>query len=215
MLSPDALGREQAHLREAAANAPILAVGLYILAYVILTGACLPVAMMLSLLGGAIFGVWVAAGAVLIGATGGAVLTYAAARTAFAPVLLGYARSDPRLQLIIDGFGRSAFSYILTLRLIPLMPFALVNVACGLAAIPLRAYTLGTLAGGIPSAFIYTSLGAGLGSALGSERTLEATLTSPQVLAPLVVLALLSLTPTVVKRLRRRGEAGVKPPTDP
>lgn len=213
MLSPGALGRGQVELRAAAAASPVLALTLYVLAYAVLTGACLPVALMLSLLGGAIFGVWTASVAVLLGATGGAVLTYAAARSAFAPFLLGRAERDPRLQKLIDGFGRGAFSYILTLRLIPLMPFALVNAAAGLAAVPLRAFTLATLAGGVPTALIYAGLGAGLGSSLGSKHSLEAALHSPRLLLPLAGLALLSLVPTLVKRLRRLPV--VTPPAGP
>ena len=203
-LSPAMLEREQAQLQSAAEASPILALGLFVLAYAVLTGACLPVALALSLLGGAVFGVWRAAPAVLLGATGGALLTYAAARSAFAPVLLRLAARDARLQLVIAGFGRSAFRYVLTLRLFPMAPFALINVASGLAAVPLRPYALATLTGGIPTAVIYTGLGEGLGSSLGSEQSLEAALRSPHIVLPLVGLAVLSLTPTLLKRVRRR-----------
>src|SRR6202008_4696160 len=129
---------------------------------------------------------------------------YAAARSAFAPLLLGRARHDPRLQSVIQGFGRSAFTYILTLRLIPVVPFALVNIASGLAAVPVRSYALATLAGGVPTALIYAGLGAGLGDAIGSEAALHAALHSPRLLGPVAALALLSLAPMLVKRLRRR-----------
>lgn len=203
-LSLDVLEREQAQLRATAAASPLLALSAYVVAYAVLTGACLPVALALSLLGGAVFGVWQAAPAVLLGATGGAILTYAATRSAFAPLLLRFAERDVRLQLIIAGFGRSAFRYILTLRLFPMAPFALINVASGLAAVPLRPYALATLTGGVPTALIYTGLGAGLGSSLGSEQSLETALRSPQIVLPLVGLALLSLTPALIKRLRRR-----------
>jgi uncharacterized membrane protein YdjX (TVP38/TMEM64 family) len=208
MLSPSALGREQAQLHILVAAHPVLSVGGFVLGYAVLTGACLPIALMLSLVGGLIFGTWLGGAAVLFGATGGAIVTYAAARSAFAPLLLGRARHDPRLQSVIEGFGRSAFTYILTLRLIPVVPFALVNVAAGLAAVPLRAYALATLAGGVPTALIYAGVGAGLGDAIGSQARLQAALHSPRLLAPLAGLALLALAPTVVKRLRRRAPAG-------
>jgi len=204
-LTPAVLEREQAELRAAAAASPILALGLFMLAYAVLTGACLPVALALSLLGGAVFGVWQAAPAVLLGATGGAMLTYAAARSAFAPLLLRLAERDARLQLVIAGFGRSAFRYILTLRLFPMAPFALINVASGLAAVPLRSYALATLTGGIPTAVIYTGLGEGLGASLGSEQSLEAALRSPHIILPLLGLTVLSLIPTLLKRRRRRS----------
>ena len=207
MLSPSALGREQAQLHSLVGAHPVLSVGGFVLGYAVLTGACLPIALMLSLVGGLVFGTWLGAAAVLVGATGGAIVTYAAARSAFAPLLLGRARHDPRLQGVIQGFGRSAFTYILTLRLIPVVPFALVNIASGLAAVPLRAYALATLAGGAPAALIYASLGAGLGDAIGSDAALKAALHSPRLLGPVAALALLALAPLIVKRLRRPAEA--------
>jgi uncharacterized membrane protein YdjX (TVP38/TMEM64 family) len=205
MLTPQALGREQAELHAWAAAAPIAAFGLYVLGYAVITGACLPLALMLSLIGGLIFGPWLGGAAVLLGATGGAVLTYAAARSAFAPALIARAERDPRLSRVMQGFGRNAFSYILTLRLVPFVPFALVNVAAGLAAVPVRAFAAATLAGGAPAAVIYSNLGAGLGGALGSDQALKAALHSPRLLVPLAALAVLSLTPTVFTRLRRKA----------
>jgi uncharacterized membrane protein YdjX (TVP38/TMEM64 family) len=205
MLTPAALGREQAKLHALVAAAPLAALGVYVAGYAVITGACLPFALMLSLVGGLVFGPWVGAGAVLAGATGGAVLTYAAARSAFAPALVARARRDPRLERVMDGFGRNAFSYILSLRLVPFVPFALVNVAAGLASVPVRAFAAATLAGGAPAAVIYSSLGAGLGGSLGSEHALKAALHSPRLLAPLAAMAALSLAPLVVQRLRRRS----------
>jgi uncharacterized membrane protein YdjX (TVP38/TMEM64 family) len=204
MLSPEAIGRQQAALHAAVAARPALSLAGFILGYAVLIGACLPVALMLSLVGGVIFGPWLGAAAVLVGATSGAVITYGATRSAFAPLLLSRAERDPRLQRVIHGFGRSAFSYILTLRFIPVVPFALVNVAAGLAAAPLRAFVLATLAGGAPTALIYAGLGAGLGASLGSQQSLHAALQSPRLLLPLAGLFVLACAPTLVKRLRRR-----------
>src|SRR5438105_1563493 len=55
MLSPEAIGRQQAALRAAVADHPALSLAAYVVAYAILVGACLPVALMLSLVGGVIF----------------------------------------------------------------------------------------------------------------------------------------------------------------
>lgn len=204
MLSPEALGREQAVLQAAVAGHPVLSLAAFVLGYAVLIGACLPVALMLSLVGGVIFGPWLGAAAVLVGATSGAVITYVATRSAFAPLLLARAERDPRLQRVIHGFGRSAFSYVLTLRFIPVVPFALVNVAAGLAAAPLRAFVLATLAGGAPTALIYAGLGSGLGASLGSAQSLHQAMQSPRLLLPLAGLCVLACAPTLVKRLRRR-----------
>lgn len=203
MLTPGALAREQAQLHAAVAAAPALAVGVFVLGYAILVATCIPVALMLSLLGGLVFGPWLGSAAVLLGATGAALLTYAAVRSAFAPALVARAERDPRVGRVLEGFGRNAFSYILTTRLLPFVPFGLVNVAAGIAAAPLRAYAGATLVGGIPSAVIYANLGAGLAGSLGAKGSLLTALHSPQLLLPLLGMALLSLAPMLVRRLRR------------
>jgi uncharacterized membrane protein YdjX (TVP38/TMEM64 family) len=204
MLTPEALAQEQGRLHAAVAAAPALALGGFVLAYAVIVATCIPVALMLSLVGGLIFGPWLGSAAVLFGATGAALLTYAAARSAFAPALIARAKRDPRMGRVIDSFGRNAFSYVLTSRLLPFVPFGLVNIAAGLAAAPVRAFAAATLIGGAPAAAIYANLGAGLGSSLGSEHALKTALHSPQLLVPLAAMAVLSIAPLAAKRLARR-----------
>lgn len=204
-LTPAALGRQQAAIREAVAAAPVMALTLYVLTYAVLTGACLPVAMVLSLTGGAVFGVWIASPAVILGATGGALLTYAAARSAFAPLLRVRAERDPRLQGMLRGFERHAFSYILMLRFLPMAPFALVNVASGLAAVPTRVYALATIVAAVPTSIIYTSVGAGLGASLSSRESLQQALHSPRLLLAFGALGVMTLIPLIARRLRGRS----------
>jgi len=91
---------------------------------------------------------------------------------------------------------------MLSARLMPLFPFAPVNVAAGLARIPLRPYTAATLIGAVPSSFIYSSLGAGLDRTLAAPSA--AALSSPAVLWPLAGLAILALAPLALRGLRRR-----------
>jgi uncharacterized membrane protein YdjX (TVP38/TMEM64 family) len=203
LLSPAHLGDEADRLRAVARAQPVLTLAVFIAAYAVLTGACLPVALALSLTGGLVFGRVFGAAGVLLGATGGAILTYVAARSAFAAVLVARARRDPRLHRIMDGFGRNAFGYILTLRLLPFFPFALVNVASGLAAVPARTYAAATLVGGAPTAIIYSSLGASLGETIRSQAGLARALHDPKVLAPLAILAALSIGPLLYRRFRR------------
>lgn len=203
--SPHALSRHEAELQVLARSTPILALGLYVLTYGFATGACLPVAMVLTMSSGVVFGAWLGGAATVVGACIGAILTYGAARAAFAPSLISRARRDQRLQRIVEGFGRNAFSYVLTLRLIPFFPFPLVNVGAGLAATPLRAYALATVIGVWPSSLIYASLGAGLGSSMQSPHVLRAALHAPGVIVPLAMLTLLSVVPVGVQTIRARA----------
>lgn len=203
LLTPEALGREQGQLHALVAAAPVVSLIAFVAGYAVIVGACLPVALMLSLIGGLVFGPWIGSAAVLFGATGAALITYAAARSAFAPALIARAQQDPRMSKVVESFGENAFSYILTTRLLPFIPFGVVNIAAGLAAVPVRAYAAATLIGGLPAAVIYATLGSGLGASLGSPHALHAALHSPRLLLPLAGLTVLSVGPLLVKRLRR------------
>ena len=108
---------------------------------------------------------------------------------------------------MIDGVEAGAFGYILTLRLIPLAPFWLVNVAAALAGAPLRAYAVATLLGIMPATFIYSGIGAGIGSVVARGRTPNlGVIFEPRILLPLVALGLLSLATTLFQRFRARSD---------
>jgi uncharacterized membrane protein YdjX (TVP38/TMEM64 family) len=110
------------------------------------------------------------------------------------------------LKKVIDGVGQGAFGYILTLRLIPLAPFWLVNVAAALAHVPLRAYALATFIGIMPATFIYSGIGSGIGALVARGETPDlGVIFEPRVLLPLVALGLLSLGTTLYQRRRRQS----------
>lgn len=189
---------------------PMLAAGLYVLVFVVAVASGLPVALMLTIAGGMIFGPLAGAGLTMFSATLGATLTYAAARLAVGSALPRRAEQPSGVvRRIIDSFGRNTFAHILTMRLIPLFPFSPVNVAAGLARVPLRPFVLATLVGEVPTATIYASFGSGLGRALsaGAKPPLDH-LRDPWLILPLIGLALLSLAPSVIGWWsRRRAQA--------
>jgi uncharacterized membrane protein YdjX (TVP38/TMEM64 family) len=189
---------------------PMAAAGLFLAVFVVAVASGLPVALVLTIAGGAIFGPVFGAGLVMFGATLGATITYGAARMAVGSALQPRAeQSSGTVRRIIDSFGRNTFAHILTMRLIPLFPFSPVNIAAGLARVPLRPFVLATLVGEVPTAGIYASLGSGLGRALsaGAKPPLDH-LRDPWLILPLVGLALLSLAPNLIRRWNaRRGQA--------
>ena len=172
--------------------------------------ASVPVGIFLTVAGGFILGPWVAGAALSFAATLGAIGSYVAVRSAFGDSLRRRAeRKDGVLGKVMDELTRHTFSTVFSLRLIPLAPFWLVNVASALANAPLRAYALATLIGIMPATFIYSSVGAGIGQVLarGGEPNLKI-IFEPYVIGPLVALGLLSLGTTVFQRLRtRKGPA--------
>lgn len=184
---------------------PVLSFGLYILIYIAVVSLSLPGALVMTLSGGFLFGPWLGAAAASSGASLGAAVIFLVCRSAVGDSLRGKAGST--IAKIEEGVRRDAFSYILTLRLIPVMPFWLVNLAAGFVNIPLRTFLAATVLGILPGSLVYSGLGSGLGEvfASGQEPNLRV-IFEPHVLLPLVGLGLLSLLPVVLRRFRKSEE---------
>ncbi|HYF21982.1 MAG TPA: TVP38/TMEM64 family protein [Caulobacteraceae bacterium] len=181
---------------------------IYVAAYAALTTSAIPGAVFVTLTGGFLFGTWVGGAATALGATLGAIAVYYVVRTALGAALRERAeRAGGTLRRVQEGLHRNAFSYLLTLRLIPAVPFVLINVASGLASVPLRAYAAATFLGILPATFIYSAIGAGLGAlfARGERPNLKIIL-EPQFLLPLLGLAFLSFAlPLIVRAVRGKA----------
>jgi uncharacterized membrane protein YdjX (TVP38/TMEM64 family) len=206
-LSLTALRAHEADLRGVVLAHPFLAVAAFVMIYAVVTAASVPGAAIMTLAGGFLFGPWLGGAASLVGATAGATAIYYATRSAFGEPLRRRAeRQGGALKRIADGFSQDALSYVLTVRLIPLLPFWLVNIAAGVAGAPIRAYVAGTFVGMAPATLIYSWIGAGLGRVFerGAEPDLSI-LFEPFLLVPLIGLGLLSLAPIVVRRRRARA----------
>ena len=206
-LSLEALRVHEAGLRGFIGEHWFLALAGFIAVYSVATAVSLPGAVILTLAGGYLFGTWLGGGATVIGATLGAVAVFFAVRTSLGAFLREKAeRSGGRLKAVIDGVQAGAFGYILTLRLIPLVPFWLVNVAAALAGAPLRAYALATLLGILPATFIYSGIGAGIGEVMARGQTPDlGVIFELRILLPLVALGLLSLVTTLFQQFQIRS----------
>ena len=126
----------------------VLALVIAFLAYAGAVAFSLPGGLVLSLTMGFIFGRWVGTVLVVFAATVGATLVFLAARYLFADA--ARRRLGALGERINAGFTENAFNYLLFLRLVPLFPFFLVNLAPAFTTISLRTYVLGTLIGIIP-----------------------------------------------------------------
>ena len=209
-LSLDVLEARRMQLQAMVHLHPVLSVLAYAGAYVAVVAFSIPGAMIMTMTGGFLFGPAVGSGAAVTGASTGATLMFLVARSALGDVMMRRARTGPSFRKIEAGVRENAFSYLLVLRLIPAVPFWLVNIAAGCVRIPLRTYVLATVVGIIPSTFIYSSIGAGLGHVFDRGETPDMRLLfDPQVYLPLFGLAFLSLVPILVHawRLRRRRQA--------
>ncbi|HET8728244.1 MAG TPA: TVP38/TMEM64 family protein [Alphaproteobacteria bacterium] len=184
-----------------------LAAGLiYTALYALAVAFSIPGASVLTVAGGFLFGTLWASAMVVVGATVGAVAVFLAARTAFGDVLRR--RAGGWVARLEAGFRENAFSYMLTLRLIPAVPFWLVNLAPALLGVPLGVFALTTFVGIIPGTVVYAGVGNGLGATLEAGTSPDlGVVFRPEVILPLVGLAALSLLPVAYKRIRGRRPA--------
>jgi uncharacterized membrane protein YdjX (TVP38/TMEM64 family) len=188
-----------------------LAVAAFAAAYIVVTALSLPGATLMSVLGGFLFGPFLGTGVVVFAATIGAALIFSAARTALGDSLR--TKAGPFARKMEDGFKRNAFSYLLLLRLIPLFPFFIVNIAPAIFDVKLRTFTLATFIGIIPGAFAFVSAGNGLGAVLASGGDLELAglLAKPEILTPIIALSALALLPIALKASGALKTAEEKP----
>lgn len=197
------LARNQVSLTDWVATHKLLATAVYLGIYAGSTALSLPQAALLTLTGGLLFGTIAGTMLTVTGATAGATILFLAARSALGEVLArrgGSAMAAARAALRRDGF-----SYLLAIRLVPVFPFWLVNLAASVSGMPLRTFVLATSIGIIPGTAVFSSLGAGVGSVLAAGQTpnLSVVFSAP-VLGPLVGLAVLSLAPIAWKKWKRR-----------
>jgi uncharacterized membrane protein YdjX (TVP38/TMEM64 family) len=197
------LSRNHAQLTAWVASNNALAVVLFVLAYALVVAFSLPIAIIITPLGGFLFGMWMGATLSVIGATVGSVAVFLAARSAFYELF--HARARPALARFEEGFRRDAFSYLLFLRLVPVFPFWLVNIVPALLGMRLGPYTVATLIGIIPAAIVYAGAGASFGLLFDrGDKPDLAIIFEWRFLLPLLGLGLLALLPVLYTRLRER-----------
>ena len=205
-LTLDALREHRAWLEQAVAARPLQAGIVFFVIYAIATAVSVPGASILTIAGGFLFGTWTGGMLAVAGATLGAVLVFLIARTSCGESLR--ARAGPWLARMEEGFAENALSYLLILRLIPLFPFWLVNLVPAFLGVRLSTYTLATFIGIIPGGLVYASVGNGLGALFdrGEDPDMQIFL-QPEVILPILGLAVLALVPVIFRRCKGKGGA--------
>ena len=195
----------------------LAAVAGYGLIYMATVALSIPGAALLTIVGGFLFGWLIAGPLVVVAATAGATVVFLVARTSLGDVLAR--RAGPRLNALARGFRDDAFNYLLFLRLVPVFPFWLVNIAPALFNVRLATFVAATFAGIIPGTFAFAFLGSGLDSIIAEHKGAhEACLAAqrndcemsfdagavltPELIIAFVALGVVALIPIVVKRVR-------------
>lgn len=183
----------------------VLAVAGYIIAYAFVVALSLPVASFLTVAAGFVFGFILAPFYTVLAATLGATGIFIVARYFLGSYFLK--RAGSVVKRMEKGFKDDAVSYLLVLRLIPIFPFWLVNIAPAFTRVRLWTYIWTTFVGIIPGTAVYAWLGNGLGVILDRGETPDLEIIfEPQIIIPLVGLAVLALLPVGYKKFVARDK---------
>lgn len=181
----------------------------FILAYIVVAAFSLPLGALLSVAGGFLFGSVFGAAWIVIGATIGSTILFLIAKTALGEPLRQ--RFASQIKGMEEGFRANAFSYLLLLRLVPLFPFWLVNLAPAFLGVSVATFVVTTFVGIIPGSFVFASIGNGLSALFEAGETpdlsLTALLSRSDFYIPIVGLALLSLIPIVYRAFAAKKQA--------
>jgi uncharacterized membrane protein YdjX (TVP38/TMEM64 family) len=108
-----------------------------------------------------------------------------------------------------EGAAKNAFWYLFGLRVVPAVPFILINLLAGAASVPLRPYTAATFLGILPAFILYSAIGSKLGEMFDRGETPNLhSLVQPQFVFLMIGVGFLSLVlPFLLKLVERRKEA--------
>lgn len=177
----------------------------FLAAYVIIVALSLPGGTVATLTGGFLFGLFPGVLYNVLGAGTGAILVFLAARSSFgealARKLAAAGGTAGRLQARLR---ENEWSVLFLMRLVPLVPFFVVNLIPAFVGTSLFRFAVSTFLGIIPGALVFTSVGSGLGAvfARGEAPDLGVIFTPP-VLLPLLGLAALAALPMLLPALKR------------
>lgn len=207
-LSIETLQRQNATLQAFVDQNIFMAVGAYILVYALATVFMVPGALWITIAGGLLFGLFGGSAATVVGATLGASTLFLAAKTSLGKTL--QERAGGFVKRMEKGFQEDAISYMFALRLLPLVPFPVANIAPALLGAKFRDYVLTTALGIVPGVIAYTWIGASLGATFDRGET-NSLLDAVANFAPaFLALAVVALLPVIYKKIFRRKAAQIE-----
>lgn len=207
-LTPSSLGLYAVDLNTLVENNFWVAFTGFVVIYILSTVFMIP-ASALTIMGGFLFGTIIGVPTTVISATAGACILFMLTKYSFNDALQNTA--GPFLKKMEKGFKENSLSYLFSLRLIPLFPFAVVNIAPALLGARFSHYLISTLFGIIPGTLAYTLIGTGLRDTLldasSNAQSLDVSLliqnAGKNFVPAFFALSLLALMPVVYKYLKK------------
>lgn len=164
---------------------------IYFVIYILVTALSLPGAAVMTLAGGALFGLWTAVVVVSFASSIGATLAFLVSRFLLRDWVQG--KFGDKLQAINDGIEREGAFYLFSLRLVPLFPFFVINLVMGLTPLKTSLYYLVSQVGMLAGTFVYVNAGTQIGQLESAGGILSPGL--------IISFALLGIFPLIAKRL--------------
>lgn len=204
------LAAQEADLRSLQQEQALLVFGVAFLVYVTVTGLSLPGAVALTLICGWLFGFWRGLILVSFASTTGATVAFLVSRFLLRDVIQH--RFGERLTTFNQALEREGAFYLFMLRLIPAVPFFVINVVMGLTPVKTRTYWWVSQLGMLPGTAVYVYAGASVPNLTTLAENGAVGILSPQLLG---AFALLGLMPLVLKKIVQRFRPqSIQPETD-
>lgn len=171
----------------------------FVTLYTLISAFSLPGALVASITGGFLFGLYIGSLLNVASASLGAVALFLALQRGFGQSLVDrMTQGRARPQEIMQKLRENEFGILLFLRFVPVFPFVLVNLMAALSGVKLRNFVVTTVIGIFPGAVVFTSIGVGLGVVFDNgERPDISLIWSPSIFLPLLGLGMLSLLPVI------------------
>ncbi len=197
----------------------VIAILTFMLVYIAAVALSLPGGTILSLLGGLLFGGLFGGIINVVAATIGAVILFLIAKTSIGDTLRK--KTGKWMEKIAAEFNDGAASYLLFLRLVPIFPFLVVNLAPALLGARFWTFCWTTFIGIIPGTLAFSFVGAGIGSVLSNEQIrfqqcigkngVDAcefsinigSIFSQELLIGLSVMGIVALIPIIIKKFKK------------
>lgn len=202
-LSLDTLREQQEALQGFVANNLIVAVIAFVSVYALITAFMMPGALWVTIAGGLLFGLVGGSLATITGATIGASILFFAAKTSIGNALRE--RAGPFMKKLEAGFNDSPLSFMFAMRLMPVVPFFVANIAPALFGAKYRDYVISTALGIVPGVVAYTWVGHSLGASLDPNETQNLLGVVQNFLPAFVALGAVALIPVIYKRFAGRN----------
>lgn len=185
---------------------PLTLLAVYFAAYVAITGLSLPGAAIMTLAGGAVFGLLWGTVVVSFASTLGATVAFIVSRYILREGI--QRRYGDRLKTINAGVERDGAFYLFTMRLVPAFPFFVINLVMGLTPMRTLTFALVSQLGMLPGTIVYVNAGTQLGRIESLQGILSPTLIGSFVLLGVFPLVAKWIVGVVQARRQARSRGG-------